>query len=320
MQTNRFVADDDDDPILWELCKTSAMMLTEKGKTRRGDVDAIEKHRTETEAEQDRFKKKKSSSSRSGGGGGNIMNRIKHAANNNSNNNNAESRNDVPSSSDSRAAIMSFMPAATSTTPGATSATQEHEKRQRGGGWWRRGASTSSGETRDKPFSPPAWVTGKGGGGGKHYNGKGGDTSNAAPASHDSSGIVVGTPATPRSSLMPKTAAEARQDAEPAAAGVENADNWSLSESLGKLMNDTRQQKVVYRHFGPNPMQSLKVEQTGDMPIPEHDDHVVVKIMVSLVRAIVQCLDFSLSLSKLIMLAHVSMRTKQQTGLDCNAE
>jgi hypothetical protein len=289
MQTNHFLANAyDDDPILWELCKTSAsLMLTEKGKTRRSSQDAIEKHRNDTEAEQDRFNnKKKKSSSKSMSG--NIINRIRPAVNNNNDTTMMEeSRNDVSSSSESRAMINSIIPTTSSPT---TPTTQREKVRQRGGGgggWWRRGVSTSSGDnTRDKSsFAPPSWVTGgKCGIGGRH-------SSNAVLVSNESSGKVVHTPSTATVTCVAarsKTAAvvvEARDGIEqPQAAvgGIENNDNWSLSESLGKLMNDTRQQKVVYRHFGAtNPLQSLKVERTGDMPIPEHDDHVVVKIMVS---------------------------------------
>jgi hypothetical protein len=247
MQTN--LVDSDDDPILWELCKTSALMLTEKAKP---VEDVIEKHRKDTEAEQDRFKKS--------GAITRIEPTVTTAAMMD------ESRNDVPSAGDNRAAArMSIItPATRATTMLTTRAPLAPEKRHRGG-WWRR-ASSYSGETREKSFAPP-WVT----------SGKGGARHNAANASNDSSGVVVGeTLAT--TDVPPKTL-EAREDVEHEEENV--ADNWSLSESIGKIMNDTRQHKVVYRRFGPKPMQSLKVEQTGDMPIPEHDDHVVVKIMVS---------------------------------------
>jgi hypothetical protein len=247
-----YIAANNDDPILWELCKTSALTLTEK----RADEDAIEKHRNETEAEQDRFKKSSGITRikptvTAAGAGAIVMD---------------ESRNDVPSSSDNRAAAIMSMIAPTATM---TPTTTQPEKRQRGG-WWRRAVSSST-EAKEKSFTPSWVLAGKGAARQKSY------TSNLALASNESSGIVVESPTT--TALQPKQTTEAREDVEQ---GENIADNWSLSESIGKLMNDTRQHRVVYRHFGPKPMQSLKVEQTGDMPTPEHEDHVVVKIMVSM--------------------------------------
>jgi hypothetical protein len=59
----------------------------------------------------------------------------------------------------------------------------------------------------------------------------------------------------------------------------------SLTDTVTKIMvNDTSQRKAVFRAFGGDPLDAIKVEETTVVPTPSNPDEVVVKVMVSLPR------------------------------------
>lgn len=62
-----------------------------------------------------------------------------------------------------------------------------------------------------------------------------------------------------------------------------NSDGSSLTGTK-MMVNDTSQRKAMFRQFGGEPLDSIKVEETAVVPTPSNPDEVVVKVMVSLSR------------------------------------
>lgn len=60
---------------------------------------------------------------------------------------------------------------------------------------------------------------------------------------------------------------------------IETARSTS-SNSFSTLRQNPKQTKVVFRQFGSDPSEVMKVEQSEEMPVPESSDHVLVKIQV----------------------------------------
>lgn len=52
------------------------------------------------------------------------------------------------------------------------------------------------------------------------------------------------------------------------------------SSSFSTLRQNPKQTRVVFRQFGSDPMEVIKVEQSEEMPVPERADHVLVKVQV----------------------------------------
>jgi hypothetical protein len=57
-------------------------------------------------------------------------------------------------------------------------------------------------------------------------------------------------------------------------------ENATSGNALARLLLDRRQRKAIYRHFAVDPNDVLEVEQEKSMPVPDADDHVVIKIQV----------------------------------------
>lgn len=61
---------------------------------------------------------------------------------------------------------------------------------------------------------------------------------------------------------------------------VGSGDNWSMTESVTKIINDSTQRTATYRQFGGSPLDLIKVEETSTVPAPSAPDRVVVKVSV----------------------------------------
>ena len=58
-------------------------------------------------------------------------------------------------------------------------------------------------------------------------------------------------------------------------------ENWSMPDSLSKIINDSAQRTATYRKFGGDPLETIQVEETKNAPVPSSPYHIVVKIAVS---------------------------------------
>jgi len=72
------------------------------------------------------------------------------------------------------------------------------------------------------------------------------------------------------------------------------------SNSFSTFKQNPRQTKVVFRQFGSDPTEVMKVEQLDEMPVPESPDHVLVKVQVRKERDDVYFVSASLKTSYLI--------------------